>query len=363
MMNTLDLIIDQVFWEMWFTPWTVKNELDFFIKNYSYFDKIKDNSGQVTDGGISFCHDQGVANMFSPKGYSSYELPDLNDCFSYMTHEELLNWLLTASIYAFLGNDKNWTESNTDVFKQILDSIIKRDGDDDGVMDRDSIRCGQGSEITTYDSLDESLGQARNNLYLAVKTWAGYVCLENIFKILKNNELMKLSFNMALKCAKTILNNFNKDEQYIPAVFDNGNVSKIIPAIEGLIYPWIIDDKDAVSVDGRFKDFIKCLKSHFINVLKPGCCIDKESGGWKLSSTSNNTWLSKIFLNQFIAKNILKVNNNRSEYWDEVHALWQMKSCKHWAATDQVRSDTGADLGSRLYPRLVTSFLWMSKWK
>lgn len=362
MMNTLDLTVDQVYWEMWFTPWTVKNELDFFIKNYSYYDKVKDVSGKIADGGISFCHDLGVANMFSPKTCSSYELEGLNGCFSYMTHEELLNWLITAAIYIFLKSDIEWAELKNDVFKQILDSIIKRDGNDDGIMDRDSIRCESGSEITTYDCLDESLGQARNSLYLAVKTWAGYVCLENIFNLLDIVDLKELSFNKAVLCAETIISNFKKDEQYIPAVFGNGNSSRIIPAIEGLIYPWIINDKDAVSPDGRFKELFKCLKAHFTGVLKPGFCIDEKSGGWKLSSTSSNTWLSKIFLNQFIAENILKAENHGWDKWDSIHSSWLANECKLWAATDQVRSDTGKDLGSRLYPRLVTSFLWMNKW-
>ena len=134
-------------------------------------------------------------------------------------------------------------------------------------------------------------------------------------------------------------------------------------SITNEIYPWIIDDKDAVSLNGRFKEFVNCLKNHFTTVLKSGCCIDKDSGGWKLSSTSKNTWLSKIFLNQFIAKNILNSNSDSWDKWDKVHASWQINACKLWAATDQVESDTGADLGSRLYPRLVTSFLWLNKWK
>ena len=36
-------------------------------------------------GGMSFAHDMGIHNNFSRHGTSSYELPHLKGCFSYMT--------------------------------------------------------------------------------------------------------------------------------------------------------------------------------------------------------------------------------------------------------------------------------------
>lgn len=48
-------------------------------------------------------------------------------------------------------------------------------------MGLDSSRTQGGAEITTYDSLDVSLGQSRNNIYLAGKCWAVYVALEKLF--------------------------------------------------------------------------------------------------------------------------------------------------------------------------------------
>ena len=49
-------------------------------------------------------------------------------------------------------------------------------------MQLDSSRCAGGAEITTYDSLDVSLGQSRNNIYLAGKIWASYLALEKLFR-------------------------------------------------------------------------------------------------------------------------------------------------------------------------------------
>ncbi len=41
MMNTLDLAVDHVFWELDRNPWLVRNLLDNFVSNYSYTDEIK----------------------------------------------------------------------------------------------------------------------------------------------------------------------------------------------------------------------------------------------------------------------------------------------------------------------------------
>ena len=163
----------------------------------------------------------------------------------------------------------------------------------------------------------------------------------------------------AKKAAHTISSQFDEKEQYIPAVFENGNVSRIIPAVEALIYPYIVGDKSSVSCDGIYGEMIDKLKKHINTVMRPGVCIDKTSGGWKLSSTSTNTWNSKIYLCQFVIKEILNMNFKEEEEWDKVHASWQQIGCSEECATDQVNSDTGSPRGSRLYPRLVTSILWL----
>lgn len=351
MINTLDLTVDQAFWELRFSPWTVRNELDFFLRRYSYKDKK----------GLAFTHDQGVADMFTPRGVSSYELADLKGCFSHMSHEELLNWLLTAALYVGSTGDRAWLAGRAKTFRDILKSLAGRDENGDGIMDWDSDRCASGSEITTYDSLDVSLGQARNNLYLGVKTWAGYVCLGRLFGMLNEDKLAKQCERRAALAAATIAAKFDSEQGYIPAVFEQGNASRIIPAAEGLAYPHWLGDADAVSEDGRFGGMVRALKAHLKTVLAKGVCLDPASGGWKLSSTSNNTWLSKIYLNQYVVQTVLGMKYPAKDWdaWDKAHAAWQTVACADFAATDQVDSATGKDLGSRLYPRLVTSILWL----
>ena len=66
MINTLDLTIDMAFFELEFNPWTLRNVLEQFANEYSYYDKVfsPNNKKQLLEGGISFCHDMGVGNHF-----------------------------------------------------------------------------------------------------------------------------------------------------------------------------------------------------------------------------------------------------------------------------------------------------------
>ena len=47
MMNTLDLAVDHVFWELDHNPWLVRNLLDTFVKHYSYTDEVKVYKAEV----------------------------------------------------------------------------------------------------------------------------------------------------------------------------------------------------------------------------------------------------------------------------------------------------------------------------
>ncbi len=78
-------------------------------------------------GGISFTHDMGVANTLSRPEYSSYELYGLDGCFSHMTHEQLVNWILTAAVYVAQTGDQEWLNDNLEVFIECFKSMLNRD--------------------------------------------------------------------------------------------------------------------------------------------------------------------------------------------------------------------------------------------
>jgi hypothetical protein len=354
MMNTFDLTADHLYFELKMNPWVMRNALDQFVERYSYDD----------DKGISFTHDMGVGNVWSRPQYSSYELFGLDDCFSHMTHEQLVNWVLCAASYAESSRDNEWKQKRLPIFKQCLRSLIARDDDDVnkriGIMQHDSSRCHtatrRGAEITTYDSLDVSLGQARKNLYMAVKTWAAYVALEKIFGDENAPLQAEDAGTQAMRAATTIAAQMTS-EDYIPAVFENNNTSRIIPAIEGLAFPLFTGCGQALQSDGRYSNLLQALNQHLENVLVPGVC-KFESGAWKLSSTSENSWLSKTYLCQFVARKILGFESDPQA--DAAHVAWlQDPKNAYFAWSDQIVS--GVAKGSKYYPRGVTAILWLDE--
>ncbi|WNS44901.1 glycoside hydrolase family 52 protein [Paenibacillus sp. MMS20-IR301] len=364
MMNTFDLTVDQLFYELRMNPWTVRNELDMFVDRFSYTDTVR-FPGDSTEypGGLSFTHDMGVANAVSRPGYSSYEVYGIDGCFSHMTHEQLVNWILSAAVYLEHTGDQSWMERNLTVLESCLQSMLNRDHPDpakrNGVMALDSSRTMGGAEITTYDSLDVSLGQARNNIYLAGKCWAAYLAMEKIFKDNGNLQLSQTAGLQAERCAATIVGSVTEDG-YIPAVIAEGNDSKIIPAIEGLVFPYFTGCKEALEPGGRFAEYLAALDRHLGAVLVEGVCLFQD-GGWKISSTSNNSWLSKIYLCQFIARQILGLEwAEEGRAADAAHVSWLTHpQLSIWSWSDQIIS--GEITGSKYYPRGVTAVLWLEE--
>jgi hypothetical protein len=359
MMNTFDLTVDHLFFEMEMNPWAVRNQLDWFVKRFSYRDKVRlPGDDRDYPGGLSFTHDMGIANHVSRPEYSTYELFKLDGCFSHMTHEQLVNWVLCGVTYVRSTGDTKWLKAHLPVFRDCLHSLINRDHPDparrDGVMSADSSRCLGGAEITTYDSLDVSLGQARNNLYLAVKTWAAYLGLEAVLAGGPRSRDARLASAQAALGARTIASHLREDG-FIPAVMGEGNESRIIPGIEGLVFPKIWGMENAISEAGAYGSLIKALRTHLQTVLVPGTCLF-SNGGWKLSSTNDNSWLSKIYLCQHVAETVLGFP--ASSEADAAHRAWlEAPENAYFAWSDQMVS--GVARGSKYYPRGVTAWLWL----
>ncbi len=357
MLNTFDLTVDHLFFELDRNPWVVRNQLDWFVKRYSYRDKVRlPGDPKEYPGGLSFTHDMGIGNCLSRPGYSSYEKFGLDGCFSHMTHEQLVNWVCCATSYVLQTGDKPWLKANQRIFRDCLTSLVNRDHPDprqrDGVMSADSSRCLGGAEITTYDSLDVSLGQARNNLYLAVKTWAAYLGLR---EMLAGTPAARLATTQAERCAQTIAKNMREDG-FIPAVMGEGNASRIIPAIEGLVFPVIWGLKNLLAEGGEFAALKESLAQHLKTVLVEGVCKFSD-GGWKLSSTNDNSWLSKIYLCQHVHRQIFGAKED--EKADNAHRGWLLDpENAYFAWSDQMVS--GKAKGSKYYPRGVTAWLWLA---
>jgi len=364
MMNTFDLTVDHLFFELEWLPWGVRNALDLFLSRYSYNDRIK-HGGKCLRGGISFTHDMGVMNNFTPPGHSSYECDNLEGCFSHMTLEQLLNWILCAVTYAEKAGDLRWLRQRRATLLACAESLSRRDhptpSQRNGIPKLDSARCGSGAEITTYDSLDVSLGQARNNLYLSVKALGAWILLEKAFRDLGLDEESQEASESARLLAASLEARFETDTRLFPAVFEKGNVSRIIPAVEGFVYPLFLGLDEACDRHGRFGPLLALLSEHLRGILRPGVCLDPVSGGWKMSSTSRNTWFSKIAISQHVIRRLFpEAMTLEARAGDQVHADWQRRpGCGANAMCDQILSDTGLACGSRYYPRGVSACLWL----
>lgn len=365
MINTFDLTVDHLFFELKWWPWAVANTLDLFVRRYRYTDKIQRPGGEATArGGVSFTHDMGVMNQFTPPGRSSYECDHLHGCFSHMTMEQLINWICCATTYAEKTGDTDWLRLQQKLLLACAESLRRRDAplpaQRTGLPKWDSQRCGpDGGEITTYDSLDVSLGQARNNLYIAVKAFAAWALLERAFARLGLDGASAAARESADLAAAAVCARFETDTGMFPAVFEAGNRSRILPAVEGLVFPLFLGF--AGQLRDRYPDLFAKLSRHMSGALKPGVCIDAESGAWKISSTSHNTWFSKIALAQHVVQRLFpEALNAKARAADAVHARMQRSEpLGRFAMVDQVHSTTGVSLGSRYYPRIVTACLWL----
>lgn len=377
MINTLDLSVDHVFWELRHNPWVVKNLLENYERCYSYRDSVKDPvDGKLHPGGISFTHDQGAHNQFSPLRHSSYELSGLTGCFSQMTQEQLCNWSLMAACYFAATGDREFLEQHAHTLAACLASMLNRDHWDPsrrkGMMQMDSSRCGSGQEITTYDSLDHSLAQARNNLYIAVKCLATYLGLGLMLENVGDRADAVLAYRQAELAAQTVVAQAS-DTGWLPAVFEKdnpGHASRIIPAVEGLIYPLYCARQAHgkalaafIRGDGPMKSLLAVLGKHLATLLgdeqKRSKFLD---GGWRLSSTSGNSWISKIAICQHVGRVLfgLEKGDAAQRAADAAHAKWLVEGASaYWAMSDQIVD--GVARGSKYYPRCVTTALWLEE--
>ncbi|MBN1759418.1 MAG: hypothetical protein JW863_13910, partial [Chitinispirillaceae bacterium] len=365
MINTIDLTVDHLFFELERHPWTLRNVLDLYARRYAFEDRVKLPGGMEHDGGIAFTHDMGVANVFAPAGRSAYEIPGVKGCFSYMTHEELVNWVITAGVYTLRTGDRRWMDQYKTTFSAGLHSLINRDHPDvvrrSGMMCRDSVLTRRGAEITTYDSLDISLGQARNNAYTTVKRWAAFVLLKGLFDMTDNTEDARMAEAEAMRSAEAVVRSAGSDDS-IPALLDGSSVAVALPVVEGLIYPWVAGIREVYKERSGYAPLLASLKKHVSAALTTEICRF-DDGGLKLSSSSDITWLSKLYLFRFIATDILGIEADAVfGESDEAQLRWLLDERNSaYAWSDQFRN--GVLVGSRYYPRGVTAVLWLREGK
>lgn len=368
MLNTFDLTVDMAFHELRFSPWALANVLEQFASEYRYVSRVFDPADptRLLPGGVSFTHDMGVANTWSADGRSSYECDGLDRiCFSHMSCEQLTNWVLCAGLYWSRSKDAGFLARHAGLLVECRDSLLNRDHPDPqrrrGFMQCEDERtrgANGGGEITTYDSLDHSLGQSRGNGYLAGKIWAAHVILDTMLAAAGRPEAAGISRAAAERSAAAIAASADPATGIMPSLLTDPASAPIIPAIEALAYPWEMGLREACRADGPYGAMVTALQRHLRAVLVEGRCLYAD-GGWKLSASADNSWASKIHLCQYVAETVLGVRQDAqaSARADRAHADWQRLGAADHAVSDQFTA--GVAKGSLYYPRIVTSTLWL----
>ncbi len=113
------------------------------------------------------------------------------------------------------------------------------------------------------------------------------------------------------------------------------------------------------------ESFVAKLKRHAVTLLtdpqKRNLFAD---GGLKLSSTSENSWLSKTAIFQHVAREIFRLGDDPKmaealRKADGAMVRWQQDGSGYWACSDQFVN--GKAVGSRSYPRCISTALWLDK--
>ena len=118
---------------------------------------------------------------------------------------------------------------------------------------------------------------------------------------------------------------------------------------------------------GLFGELLTVLKKHTQTLLTgsgrgEGFNVFAD-GGLKLSSTSNNSWMSKIAIVQHVMREVFEMQKQPEiqqilQHADAAHVRWTTEGeSAYWAMSDQFVS--GVAMGSKYYPRIITTTLWL----
>ncbi len=361
--NTMDLAVDHLPFELRQNPWVVRNIMDLFIERYSYHDEVRfpEAPEKRFSGGLSFTHDMGSFSSYSPKGFSGYEMTDA-EFYNYMTTEELLNGIYCIAAYAISTKDMEWIRKRADIARELLISMENRDHFDpakrNGILKAESMRCGEsGKEITTYDSLDHSIQNAVGSVYVAVKTMCAGVLLEEYFKLVNMDEYAMRAAAMSEKTQRSLGEFFDAQKGCFRANLYQETESMVIAAIEPFAVPIHLGLKDKFVENARLTEL---FQKHIRTCLKSGNCLEETYGGLKLSSTSANTWPSKVILCIYVMEELFGLNLQQ-EYPPIMKELlhWLQVSAAEKTISDQIFCDRRTVKGGSYYPRHITSSLWV----
>lgn len=361
--NTMDLAVDHLGWELKQNAWVVRNIIDLYIERYAYRDTVRfaDRPGEEFEGGLSFTHDMGNYFTYSPAGYSGYERETTpkDGCYLYMTTEELLNGVCVMTAYGLYTGDGGWMTEKKATALSLLESLENRDDPlpekRDGVLKAQSTRCGpQGKESTTYDALDHSLMDSRGSVYIQVKTVAALTLLEEFLRRAGEKEAARRAAGMRQKAERSLERFYDEKRDCLRANLYDTVESLVLGAVEPLGVLSLLGMTD------RFPERLKeLLRRHVRACLQKGACADAVTGGLRLSSTSNNTFVSKVMLSLFVMREVLAMDIPAEHVTELLN--WCRIYAERMTISDQILVDKRQVIGGCYYPRIITAAFWMRR--
>ena len=81
-------------------------------------------------------------------------------------------------------------------------------------------------------------------------------------------------------------------------------------------------------------------------------------GGLKLSSTSHNTWTSKVTLCLYVLQEVLGIDITRGGWLEELRR-WYQEYAKDTTISDQIMIDRRQVVGGCYYPRVAVAALFL----
>ena len=356
--NTLDLAADHLPYELSMHPWVAGNVIDSFIDRYSYRDTVRfdGETKAAHPGGIAFTHDQGNYTAYAPAGRGAYEQSDRTGVYSFMTTEQLLNGAFCASAYALKGGDKPWAKARLPVACEILASMENREHFDsskrNGLLVAQSDRVGTGVEITTYDALDTSLQDSRGSLYIAVKTWTAALMLEQWFAAEGDSAYAARARSLADRAASALERSYRDGPAAFPPNLIEGGDALVFAALDPMAVPLFCGLGDKM---GRYRGLLDKLRAHGSTCMATGKCLDANTGGLRLSSSTPKTWPSKVALSlsSFAWLEGKPATEIAPSIIPEL-AGWLQVSAASTTLSDQIDASTRKQISGAYYPRLVS---------
>ena len=131
----------------------------------------------------------------------------------------------------------------------------------------------------------------------------------------------------------------------------------VIPAVEGLAFALFAGAAETLDAAGEHGAYLRALRRHLETVLVPGACLFADAG-WKLSSTDDNSWLSKVYPGAVRGPED-PGDGDRRRRRRRARRVAADRELSVWAWSDQIVD--GEIHSSRYYPRGVTAALWLEE--